>query len=520
VSYYANLPLTFKEEINMNKIKRLLGCGLAAAMILSIAACEDTAPTSNPTSGNTSGDFGTSASTSASTSTSYETDKEAKDLDTSSYSPSGNAGEVSFLTYYSIRNDQKTKEQTLIFEGETFGGKIVESNASSLTYLEDLSVAISGDKSPDLVLFDTLSFPNGISKNLFTPLDDYIDINDPVWDGVKDLIDEFEYKEKHYFLPHRVLTKYGLNYNRKTIENAGLDDPYNLYMEGKWTWDTWRKLMIDFCNIDPENNIGLCCTDTMLEGFINTTGTSIINVNADGTIQNNLNDPDVNAAVDFLAELGRNGLLKGGYISPQDFASSHSDTLLFLSMQPEWTYIAATEQIQRIQPGSIDNYIHDTPSDFAFVPFPKYEKASEYYMCAEPYGFMIPKGAKNIDGAVDFIYCNRLYEIDEDIIKQTKNDHIAPAEVHVKGGPDKGKRDWVITWDEKVYDLMVEMTDSSKFTFIIEDMYGINKDCSKDICKAIFGSTFGADDGTVKSWTQEREALIPVVDGYIAEYTG
>lgn len=504
----------------MNKLKRLLGCGLVASMLLSMAACEDSAPTGGNNSGNSIGN--TSATTTATTADPDEnadTDKTEKDLNTGDYTPSGNAGTVKFLGYYDITSDQKGEEQCLIFQSDTYGGKIEWISASSgSAYYEKLATLISGDDSPDLMTFEPLAFPYGTSRNMFECLDDYLDADDAIWEDMKPLIDEYEYEGKHYYFPHRIVTRYSLNYNRKTVEDAGLKDPYELYLNGEWTWDTWRQMMIDFCNLS-EDNIGLYCTSTMLECFINTTGTTIIDLASDGTITNNLNHPNVTRAIEYLAECGRSGLLYpadhpyGDWVSPEVWAKC-SDKLLFLSMEPEWTYIAATEEIQN--PAGVENDILDTVSDFAFVPFPKDPNADAYYMCSNTFGYMVPKGAKNIKGATEFIMCNRLYETDQNIIDQVKTDHVSPTPVYYTAGKYAGMQKWVITWDETCYDLWRDMCDASadsNFTFIIEDMYGFGDDLTTPITDGIYNSTF-----VDSSWTQTREEIMPQVEAILAEY--
>ena len=506
----------------MNKLKRLLGCGLAAAMILSVAACEDAAPAG--TSGAPTGDQN-APSTSGTTATSTTidpnenaaTDKEEKDLNTGDFTPSGNAGEVHYLGYYDIHTDQKTDEQVLIFESETYGGDIIYENTSSgSAYFDKLGTLIASGDSPDLLTFEPLAFPYGVSKNMFEPLDDYFNPDDAIWTDMRDLIDEYQYDGKHYYFPHRMLVKYALNYNRKTIENAGLRDPYDYCVAGEWTWDAWREMMIEFCNLSDEN-IGFYSTDTMLECFINTTGTSIVNVLPDGTIQNNLADPNITRAIEYLAEMGRNGLLypmshpHGDWIDPTAWAKSYSDKILFLGLEPEWTYEAAAKAVQD-QPG-VENDILNTPSDFAFVPYPKDPNTDEHYICANSYGFMIPRGADNIDGAVEFIYCNRLYETDENIINQVKKDHVDPEKITYTAGDYAGMQRWVIVWDEQVYDFWMDMLDDTKYTFVIEDMYGFSDDFSTPICKGIYGSTFEE-----QSWTQTREEIMPTIEGLLQEY--
>ena len=501
----------------MNKFKRLLSCSLVTAMILSMTACDE-GGTPVATSGNGPG---TSATTTAATTTDPDenaaTDAEVKDLaESESFKPDGQSGVVKFLGYYDITGDQKGAEQCKVFSTDTYGGTIEWISASSgAAYYEKLATLIAADDSPDLLTYEPLAFPYGVSKNMFEPLDEYFNIDDPLWADMKPMIEEYTYNGVHYYYPHRMVTKYSLNYNRKTVESAGLTDPYDLYKAGEWTWDAWREMMIEFCNQD-DSNIGFYATSTMLEAFVNTTGTSIIDVAPDGTISNNLTSASVTRAIEYLAELGRNSLLYpadhpyGDWVSPQIWAPA-SNKILFLGMEPEWTYIAATETIQN--PTGVDNDIHDTVSDFAFVPFPRDPNSSEYFMCSNTFGYMIPKGAKNIKGSVDFIYCNRLFETDQGIIDQLRNDHVAPATITYTAGKYAGMQKWRITWDADCYDLWREMCDADNFTFIMDDMYGFGDELSTPITDAMYNSTFGED-----SWSQLSAEIAPTVDGTLKEY--
>ncbi|MGN0688042.1 MAG: ABC transporter substrate-binding protein, partial [Oscillospiraceae bacterium] len=407
-------------------------------------------------------------------------------------------------------------EQTLIFESEQYGGEITWISASNdYAYYEKLATLIAADDSPDLMTYEPLAFPYGVSRNMFEPLEDYFDIDDPLWSDMRRIIESYEYNGHYYYFPHRIVTSFALNYNRKTVEQAGMTDPYELYRAGEWTWDAWREMMITFCN-QSDDNIGFYGTDTMISSFIHTTGTPIIEMNSDGSIVNNLKHPDITRAVEYFAELGRNGLLypsdhpHGDWVSPQIWAKL-SDKILFLGMEPEWTYIAATEEIQN--PKGVDNDIHDTISDFAFVPFPRDVNAGAYYTSTGTFGYMIPKGAKNASGAVEFIYCNRLYETDQAIIDQVRNDHIAPEKITYTSGPNEGKRRWQITWDPEVYDLWRECVDSDAFDYVGERMFGFDEELKTSICTSMYDSTFNDE-----SWTQKSEEIMPIVESVLDKY--
>lgn len=501
----------------MNKLRKISACAIAAGLIAGITGCEDGgAPVSQATT-NSGAPIITSSTTTVTTldpDDNAATDEEVKDLDTSSYTPSGNAGVVKFLGFYDITSDQKGKEQCMIFESELYGGEIEWiSSPSDYAYYEKLATLIAADDSPDILTYEAMSMPYGVSKNMFEPLDDYFDLEDPMWEEMLPHIEQHTYNDKIYYVPHRVVTSFALNYNRKTFENAGLTDPYELYQKGEWTWDAWRTMMIEFCN-NSDENIGFYATDTIATAFCNTTGKPLIDYTVDGNIINNMNDPDITRAVEFLADLERNGVLyegqHGDWVSPQIWAPI-SDKILFLGMEPEWTYIAATEQIQN--PSGVENDILNTVSDFAFVPFPRDPQSDAYYLNNGTFGYMIAKGAKNIDGAVEFIHCNRLYETDQNIIDQVREDHVNPEKVLYTAGKYEGMQKWEIIWDEQVYDLWREVCISDKFEYVKDDLYGFGQDAKVAVCDTVYRSTFGGE-----SWTQLSQETIPLIDSILDEY--
>lgn len=509
----------------MNKFKRLLACALAVTSVIGMTACDEETVVNSSSSGSSTTvaqnqPGAVTTTTAASTTTDPNealemTDKEEKAFDTSLYQPSGNAGTIKYCGYYDIREDQKGTEQCLIFQSDLFGGTIeyIQTPSTTDALLEKLSNLIAADDSPDLVENSAMRYPGNISRNMFEALDDYIDLDSDIWAEMKSTVESYSWDGKHYYYPHRITTSYALNYSKTTIEENDLPDPYELYKNGEWTWDAWRDMMIKFCDKD-ENNIGFYATDTTIDAFILTTGTSLIDVKSDGTITNNLADPNVTRAMQFIEELCRDGLSYGkelgDWVPPQTFATE-CDRLLFLCMEPEWTYIAATEELQN--PSGADNDIFDTVSEFAFVPFPRDPQADTYYQGYATFGYLIPKGAKNISGSIEFINLNRAYDYDPAIQAQVKNDHIAPEKIYFDKGSNEGKEKWQITWGEQEYDLWREMCDPTKFSFVYEDAYGFTSDLQSDLATVVMDVV---ENGA--SWTQTSTEISPVVDSVISEY--
>lgn len=181
----------------MNTRKTIAACILAAAMTAGITACDDTEGIS---SGASAPALSTQSSQTSATTDPDEnapTDQEIKTLDTSSYTPDGKAGTVKYLGYYDITKDQKGTEQSLIFQSEQYGGKIdYISTPSGTEFYDRLGTMIASDDSPDLCPHDAMLYPGNVGKNLFEPLDDYIDIDSPLWVGMKDVVESFAYKGK------------------------------------------------------------------------------------------------------------------------------------------------------------------------------------------------------------------------------------------------------------------------------------------------------------------------------------
>lgn len=504
----------------MTSFKKTIACALTAAALLGLTACDDEAPAQNNNGGGANAPQTTSLTTQASTTADPNagldmTDKKSKELDTSACPPSGNAGTLRYLGFYDITKDQKGTEQCLIFSSDLYGGKIEYlSTPFGTAYYDKLASLIAGDDSPDIVTKDAMLRPGNVVMNLFEPIDGKIDLDSPVWRDIKDIVDSFSWKGVHYYIPHRTTTKYALNYNKKTIEENNLTDPYDLYREGKWTWEAWREMMMEFCS-KSDDHVGFYTTNHTITSFIATTGTTMIDVQPDGTITNNILSADVSRAMTFLEGLCRDGLTYdksfGDWIDPGQFPAV-SDKLLFTCTEPEWSYIAETESVQNKQ--GVENDIFDTVSDFSFVPFPRDPVADKYYTEFDTFGYIIPKGAKNISGALEFINLNRMYDIDPNIQAKVREDHVNPTKIYFDKGKYEGFEKWQIKWGEREYDLWREMCDPANFTFIDEDAEGFSTDFTDQIGQLLMGVVERNE-----SWAQTSAEFSPIADGIISQYT-
>lgn len=154
--------------------KRILAGVMAGATAISLAACSN--------SGNGGFDSDTN-STASSTETTIDDEIENP---VSIGDISIDAGEevepaeLQYLGNYDITTAGDVKPAYKYFS-EHYGCTIKCTIVGSLQILEKLTTAISAGESPDLVDYSDSTFPLMMSKNMYTPLDDYMNLSAPQW---------------------------------------------------------------------------------------------------------------------------------------------------------------------------------------------------------------------------------------------------------------------------------------------------------------------------------------------------
>lgn len=485
----------------MNFSKKIISGILTAALVLGLTACGETANPETSTGNNNSG-----------TST-------AGDTSTNGGAPS-NGTVVKWLGYYDLaKNDTEMCDKL-----EDKYGLTVESQlCTSLDYFETLAKLIAAGDSPDLVRYEWQSFPHGMSKNLYTAVDDYIDLDSANWSGMKETAENFVWNGKHYYVPYRINPGFVLFYDRTQLEDAGItDDPWDMYENDEWTWDAWKSIMQDWCDA-ADGNYGYKMGVTGMS-IIVTTGTKLIDVQSENkAIVNNMKDANVQRAQEFMESLYKQNLIDGVYTGPGD--AFKAGNVLFTGFGLDWGY----DEIAKAMAGD----------EVMFVPFPRDEKADAYYVNSDTFGYMIPANAQNIDGAVKWIELNRANEIDEENIASAKE--LATAE-HLyypkctecketsdkisatcpNCGADKRENTNRAAYTEELYDLKMELSNptSTKFKFIFDDCFGFNTDLT-----SVINGKDDAEDGIVSgsfihgtSYTTIRDSLFGTVESYLEPY--
>ena len=438
------------------------------------------------------------------------------------YTPGQTAGEVNALCYYDLAATQSELAELL---AQRYGGTITtEITTSGNAYFDRLGVLIASGDSPDIVRYDWMAYPTGMAKNMFTCLDGWLDMESPVWSGEKDVIESFNYLGKHYYFPSDVSTNFAIIYNTRSIEEAGLENPADLYFENNWTWDTFEDMMKKWVNIGPDY-VGFTGGSWSAMMFANTTGVKIIDMTGDDII-NNMKNTNVQRAMDRLADMKKLGYIGDGFVDPA--AAFIDGKLLFLGMGLTWGFESAQESF----------FKNGLDGDFEVVPFPRDPNADRYYMSADTYGFLVPTGASNVQGAVDWILCGRLYATDPEIVAADRAKRMDTSPHYYAKCPEckynfeeEGQNDLAVcpncgtarkvkfkpVYSERVMRVCDDMTDPEKFGFIFDNSLGFND----DFTTILIGGEESLYDGPIyygSSYNQLREENYNLIESYLDNY--
>ena len=237
-------------------LKRILCLALAVLFALSIAACGgDKAKESKKTSGKSSTSTTDGRVSSGGVSTSVEDDKVLKtELATKDY------GGQSFVFYYWYEYGDIIDRKISLFN-EEHNAK-VKAQVISGSFEENIAKSIASGSPYDLIANHGNFFPQSIFSDIYEELSGYIDELDyfdsakPGNGGIsKTVNDEFSWKGKLYACGSaKAVYQEVLYYNKLMFQNAGLEDPKELWKKGEWTWEKFVSMGQEVT--DVANNIG------------------------------------------------------------------------------------------------------------------------------------------------------------------------------------------------------------------------------------------------------------------------
>ncbi len=109
-------------------------------------------------------------------------------------------------------------------------------------YADKLQLMLASRTAPDVMRVDHYYFPALARKEYFLPLEPLIAQEEPGFldDFVPIAIEEGKWDGRLYGM-NVTFGSVMIYYNKKLFTEAGLTDPYTLYRQGRWDWQTFRK---------------------------------------------------------------------------------------------------------------------------------------------------------------------------------------------------------------------------------------------------------------------------------------
>lgn len=406
----------------MKKFKRTVAGLCAISTVLGCTACSNSGSDSNPNGGGVQNE-GTTTAAPTETVTLASEDAEALGGAESLLRDVENEKKtIKFLSNWDINpSEGKPISAALSLFQTKYDGKIEYIPTTWESRYSDLSTNVLGGTGVDFFSVEEDTLPNGAVQGMFQPVDEYIDINNDLWKDVSAAMEVYNFAGKHYALVTDVSANNIVYYNKKTIEENGFDDPWELFEQGKWNWDTFSNMLEEFVNSDDEH-VGLDGWWSELALYRSGGVPFIQSLNDELVV--NTNSPEIEKAQNFMLDLYRKNLVLDK--SLYDWNAQEQ----FMGEGRELFIICGTWYIMN-PPDSWNCKI--PPEYLGIVPIPNSADAAHPAIDAKANGFALCKGAQNPLGVALYVECCLATGKDEDARavydKQCREDFKWPEDV-------------------------------------------------------------------------------------------
>lgn len=293
---------------------------------------------------------------------------------------------VSFLVHWDVKDPNYA---AIIERMKKVYGIEIKTVKTTYTQLPTKLASLqAAGNAPDVFISYNAGFPTMYSKDMFIPIDDFVDFNDSFWAPAKSTSDMFAWNSgKHYMIAEALVARYCW-YNKKLFERNGLESPLELYKSGKWTWEaaiTAAKELTQ--DTDRDGNIdqwGL--SGDIQSPMFASKNTNFVTIN-NGEITSNLKSTEIDSVMNLLYTVTNTDK---SYT--WDWQSTFRSGKLGMTFEGNW--ITAGD-------GVLSQMLKD--GDIGFVPFPMFEGQKDKIYYSDYTGYLISKGAKNIPGAQAFL---------------------------------------------------------------------------------------------------------------------
>lgn len=385
--------------------------------------------------------------------------------------PEGEETEIQWFSYYDLNPVSYGEKSVALELFETYGGKISYNRATYSDFYDSLAAKLISGEEIDMVPLGNMSFPFYCMKNFFQPLDGIIDLDSPLWCDMKDIAHNFTINGKLFAAPVDIIPGTLVTYNRKDIEKYQLDDPYELYMNGEWDWNSFEEIMLDFNKQTGKKGVN----GNVFQAIMSTTGKSLVKINHDSFhISSNIYDKDITKAADFVTKLNSQGLVDTMWADNP----SGTDALFF--MNGVWSITSP--------------YKPKNDEEWTTVPVPRYPESDIYYQEAVPGVYLWSYNSDKASAIKCWLECNRFAQIDE-FCKMKASDSFFRENPHLS---------------EQTYDLTIYNVDKRTLVPVYNEAQGLSPTLSDssgneipmlDEMKYLLTGQ-NSYDGKTKSWSE------------------
>ncbi|MDE7304137.1 MAG: hypothetical protein K2N60_12555 [Oscillospiraceae bacterium] len=483
----------------MKNAKKILAGLLALSMTGAMAACSSDEGGSASNNGGNGGEEAT-VTTTAETTTAITVAKNENELSDEQADALSNAmsqlqdvelanKEIKWFAHYDINpsgNGASKKVELELFERK-YGGSIKWYQTTWENRYNDLSTYVLGGEGIDFYASDTGNLPKGIVSGMFQSVDQYIDINDAIWQNTKTAMDTYKFGDKHFMFVTNTIAQYFVYYNTATLEANGFDDPWDMYKSGEWNWDSFKKMLQDF--VDEENDQWGLDNWYNEAALLYSAGVPTVQA-IDGQLVCNLNDATMEKAMNFQYDLYNNGLV----LPLEQFNWSIQPAMMGEGRQLFW--IGGSWEAE----GDPATWTHQIPPEnLGIAPIPNPADSDKAYQPAALEGYVLCKGASNPEGVARFAECTILAGSDD-----------AAREIF------RQKRMEDAQWSEDLVNRLEEINGLAKENPVVDLAPG----CSTDI--ASYTTDGGSDVGTRAAfhgtdWATTRESIADTIIMLVGE---
>lgn len=261
--------------------------------------------------------------------------------------------------------------------------------------------------------------------------------------------------------------------------------------EGKWNWDTFTEMCLDFTDAESDKYA--------LDGWYyekalqQSSGVPLIGI-TDGKLVNNISDPMIAKAQNMMYELQKNNVVypkhENNWKLRGDAEGSGMATGLTLF------YPIGLWALENA-PSTTVNYGDVSKGEVMFVPVPCSADSDKQYIPSRVHGFSIVKNAQNPEGVAAFLECCRYAELDEAAHQITLDQY----------KDDYGWTDEMLEMRETIYDLSAQNP-------VFDFEQGVSADLNS-ICDTAIRGTMNPQES--KSWSQVVQENEKAIDYLIDE---